>query len=106
MREMDAATLRQYLERCDTPPLLLDVRQPWEFDVCRIEGSQLIPMGQLPRKLAELDPEQETVVICHHGIRSRSVGRFLEQQGFSKVINLSGGVDQWAKQVDNTMPTY
>ncbi len=106
MREMDAATLSEYLERCDTPPLLLDVRQPWEFDVCRIEGSQLIPMGQLPRKLAELDPEQETVVICHHGIRSRSVGRFLEQQGFSKVINLSGGVDQWAKQVDNTMPTY
>ena len=106
MREMDAATLRQYLERCDTPPLLLDVRQPWEFDVCRIEGSQLIPMGQLPRKLTELDPEQETVVICHHGIRSRSVGRYLEQQGFSKVINLSGGVDQWAKQVDHTMPTY
>ncbi len=106
MREMDAATLSEYLERCDTPPLLLDVRQPWEFDVCRIEGSQLIPMGQLPRKLAELDPEQETVVICHHGIRSRSVGRYLEQQGFSKVINLSGGVDQWAKQVDNTMPTY
>ncbi len=106
MREMDAATLNEYLERCDTPPLLLDVRQPWEFDVCRIEGSQLIPMGQLPRKLTELDPEQETVVICHHGIRSRSVGRYLEQQGFSKVINLSGGVDQWAKQVDNTMPTY
>ena len=106
MREMDAATLSEYLERCDTPPLLLDVRQPWEFDVCRIEGSQLIPMGQLPRKLTELDPEQETVVICHHGIRSRSVGRYLEQQGFSKVINLSGGVDQWAKQVDNTMPTY
>jgi len=106
MREMDAATLSEYLERCDTPPLLLDVRQPWEFDVCRIEGSQLIPMGQLPRKLAELDPEQETVVICHHGIRSRSVGRYLEQQGFSKVINLSGGVDQWAKQVDHTMPTY
>ena len=106
MREMDAATLSEYLERCDTPPLLLDVRQPWEFDVCRIEGSQLIPMGQLPRKLAELDPEQETVVICHHGIRSRSVGHYLEQQGFSKIINLSGGVDQWAKQVDNTMPTY
>lgn len=106
MREMNATALKQYLDNSDTRPLLLDVRQPWEFDVCRIEGSRLIPMGLLPRKLAELDPDQEIVVICHHGIRSRAVGRYLEQQGFDKVINLSGGVDQWAKDVDRSMATY
>ena len=106
MREMDAATLSEYLERCDTPPLLLDVRQPWEFDVCRIEGSQLIPMGQLPRKLAELDPEQETVVICHHGIRSRIVAAYLLQQGLTRVVNLRGGLNAWSLRVDPGLPRY
>ncbi len=106
MREMNAAALHDYLQQCDEPPLLLDVRQPWEFDVCRIKGSHLIPMGQLPRKLAELDPEQEIVVICHHGIRSRQVGRYMESQGFGRIINLSGGVEQWAREVDPKMPTY
>ena len=103
---MNAAALHAYLQQCDPPPLLLDVRQPWEFDICHIEGSRLIPMGQLPRKLAELDPGQETVVICHHGIRSRQVGHYMESQGFERIINLSGGVEQWAREVDPQMTTY
>jgi len=111
MRELSALQLRAYLEECqlDTgkqQPLLLDVRQSWEFDVCKIENSILLPMSQVPTQLESLDFDRETVVICHHGIRSRSVGRYLEQNGFNNIINLSGGVAQWAQTVDNQMPTY
>jgi rhodanese-related sulfurtransferase len=63
-------------------------------------------MSQIPAKVESLDLNRETIVICHHGIRSRSVGRYLEQNGFDNIINLSGGVDQWAKTVDNKMTTY
>ncbi|HHO58935.1 MAG TPA: sulfurtransferase, partial [Thiotrichales bacterium] len=84
----------------------IDVRQPWEYDVCKLENSNLIPMSQIPARLNELDKDRETVVICHHGIRSRSVGRYLEQAGFTNIINLSGGVDQWARTVDSQMATY
>ncbi len=106
MREFSALQLQAHLESCETQPLLLDVRQPWEFDVCKIENSILIPMSQIPAKIDSLDAEREIVVICHHGIRSRSVGRYLEHAGFSNIINLSGGVDQWAKTVDKQMATY
>ena len=106
MREFNAAQLKQYLDTCDEQPLLLDVRQPWEYEICKIENSILIPMGQIPAELASLDQDRETVVICHHGIRSRRVGLYLEHAGFNNIINLSGGVKQWAMMVDLQMPTY
>ena len=106
MREFSATQLQAYLEAAAEKPLLLDVREPWEFDKARIEGSTLVPMRAVPERLQELDPERETVMICHHGIRSRMVGRFLESQGFSNIINLSGGVAAWANDVDRQMPTY
>lgn len=106
MRELNAADLRDYLAATTNNPLLLDVREPWEFRICQIEGSQLIPMGQIPAALNALDPERETVVICHHGIRSRQVAMYLDYQGFSAVINLAGGVDAWARDVDRQMATY
>ena len=111
MREFSAQQLKAHLEACqletDRPqPLLLDVRQPWEYDVCKIENSILIPMSQIPAELASLDFDRETVVICHHGIRSRNIGRYLEHAGFSNIINLSGGVAQWAQTVDTQMATY
>ena len=111
MREYSAQKLKAYLETCqlekDSPqPFLLDVRQQWEYDVCKIEDSTLIPMSQVPAEIESLDSDRETIVICHHGIRSRSIGRYLERAGFSNIINLSGGVDEWAKTVDNQMATY
>ena len=106
MRELSALDLKAYLKTCDEPPLLLDVRQPWEYDVCKIENSVLLPMSQITAEFKTLDFNRETVVICHHGIRSRRVGRYLEEAGFSNIINLSGGVAQWAKTVDSKMPTY
>lgn len=106
MREMSARELKAYLETTDSQPLLLDVREPWEYDIARIDGSQLLPMRNIPEKLAELDQARETVLICHHGIRSRQVGRYLQSQGFTNLINLRGGVEEWAREVDKLMATY
>jgi len=104
MREFNAKKLQEYLK--ENSPFLLDVRQSWEYDICHLDNSTLIAMAQIPSELDNLDKERETVVICHHGIRSRMIGRYLESEGFNNVINLSGGVDEWAKTVDSKMPTY
>lgn len=106
MKRFSAKELRKYLLECDSPPLLLDVREPWEFDCCNIAGSQLIPMREVPARAEELDLEQEIVLICHHGIRSRQVGNYLEMQGFNHLINLEGGVEAWAQDVEATMKRY
>ena len=87
-------------------PLLLDVREPWEFDTCRIPGSQLMTMASVPARQEDLDPAQAIVCICHHGERSLQVAAFLERAGFDKVYNLTGGVHGWALQIDPSMPTY
>jgi rhodanese-related sulfurtransferase len=106
MREFSASELRAYLETAPEKPLLLDVREPWEFDKARIEESTLLPMRSIPERMRELNPEQEIIVICHHGVRSRMVGLYLENHGFSNIINLVGGVEAWAREVDPNMPTY
>jgi rhodanese-related sulfurtransferase len=87
-------------------PLLLDVREPWEFRTCRIAHSTHMPMGSVPARLVELDPGTPTVVICHHGARSMQVAHFLAQRGFAEVYNLAGGVNGWARSVDPAMPVY
>ncbi len=87
-------------------PSLLDVREPWEYDICHIEGAQLLPMRQVLDRIRSLDPAAETVVICHHGIRSYQIARVLEREGFSAVYNLTGGVEAWARDVDASMRTY
>jgi len=107
MRNLTPTDLAAWLaDETRDKPVLLDVREPWEFQTCHIEGSQHIPMAAIPARVAELDPDAEVVVICHHGGRSAQVGIFLEHQGFSRVINLAGGVAQWAAQVNPRMPQY
>ena len=106
MRNFSALELKQYLEVADPMPLLLDVRESWEYQRVHLPNSKLIPMRQIPAVLPTLDQEQETVVICHHGIRSRQVAYFMEQYGFKNVINLHGGIDAWARDVDTAMPLY
>lgn len=86
--------------------MLLDVREEWELMRCKLPGIIWIPMGQIVARVNELDKNKETVVICHHGVRSWQVAKFLESEGFGDVINLSGGVDGWAKQIDPAMPLY
>ncbi|MBK1703267.1 rhodanese-like domain-containing protein [Halochromatium glycolicum] len=110
MEQITPQALKQLLDEEGTideqPPLLLDVREPWEHAICRIDGSELLPMRQVPSTIGRLQPNRPTVVICHHGIRSQQVARFLEQQGFARVINLRGGIAAWASDVDPEMPTY
>ena len=106
MKNLTPRDLQAYLQEAEPPPLLVDVREPWEYQRVRLPNSKLIPMRQIPAALASLDEEQEIVVICHHGIRSRQVAFFLEHRGFTRIINLHGGIDAWAREVDLTMPLY
>lgn len=107
IEEIAPAALKDWLDDASRKaPLLLDVREPWEYALCRIEGSVSIPMGNLISRWPELDPEAPTVVICHHGTRSFQVAHFLARSGFAHPINLAGGVAAWANLVDPRMPQY
>jgi rhodanese-related sulfurtransferase len=106
MREITPDECKQYLETTAQKPLLLDVREPWEYQIVHLQDARLVPMRQVPAELGSLDEEQEIIVICHHGIRSRQVALFLESHGFRNVINLRGGMDAWARHADTSLPTY
>ena len=94
----------------EAAPLLLDVREAWEVAVASIhvEGveSRHIVMGEIPARLAELDPARPVLCICHHGMRSAQVAHFLTRQGFATVYNLAGGIAAWSEQVDPAVPRY
>ena len=86
---------------------LIDVREPEEFAICKLPESKLIPLGEIPKRYSEIDPEAEVIVICHHGFRSAQAIQFLSQRfGFTNLINLKGGIHAWAEQVDPEMPVY
>jgi len=87
-------------------PILLDVREPWEFSICKIEGSVNISMSEPERLINELNANDEIIAICHHGMRSFQVCNYLENNGFNKVLNLDGGIDSWAKTIDTDMAQY
>ncbi|MGH7166548.1 MAG: rhodanese-like domain-containing protein [Nitrospiraceae bacterium] len=101
-------TTRELKDRLDKGEkiVLLDVREPWEYSMAKIEGSILIPLGTLPQSLDKLDRAAEIVAHCHHGMRSADAVGFLLQQGFTNVKNLVGGVDAWSLQIDPTIPRY
>jgi len=106
MRDLRPRELKAHLDAAPEQPLLLDVREPWEYEICHLPEATLVPMRQIPAAIANLDPDRETVVICHHGIRSRQVALYLEHLGFTRIVNLSGGVDAWAREVDPEMAVY
>ncbi|MDO9049183.1 MAG: rhodanese-like domain-containing protein [Methylobacter sp.] len=85
---------------------LLDVREPNEFQYASIENSVLIPLNQIPQRLGELNPQQEMVVICHHGVRSRQACMYLVNSGFKNVSNLTGGIDAWSCDCDSSVQRY
>ncbi|HEY1991777.1 MAG TPA: rhodanese-like domain-containing protein [Gammaproteobacteria bacterium] len=86
--------------------VLLDVREPSEYAQVHVEGSRHIPMGQVPDRLAELDPAAQYVVMCHHGGRSQRVADFLASKGYAQVANLAGGIDAWSLQLDPNLARY
>ena len=87
-------------------PVLLDVREAWEYEICHIEGSTNISMSNIQRMLESLKPDDEIVVICHHGIRSFQIANYLNDNGYKQIVNLTGGVDAWAESVDTNMAQY
>lgn len=107
MHQITSTELSQWLQdESRDKPTLLDVREPWEYQLCHIAGSRMMPMATVPTHVAELDADADLVVICHHGGRSAQVAMFLERQGFARVINLTGGVAGWAAEVDPSMAQY
>jgi sulfur-carrier protein adenylyltransferase/sulfurtransferase len=104
-REIDAVTLQAEQKR--NPSLvLLDVREPFEYDIAAIPGSQLIPLDALPARLRELDGHAAIVTYCHHGVRSAHARDILRAAGFADVRSLVGGIDAWSTAVDPTLPRY
>ena len=90
-----------------TPPLLLDVREPWEISTAALPGAVLMPMNEVPgRAFTELDEDAPIAVLCHHGARSLSVANWLRQQGFANAQSVAGGIDAWSRTIDPTIPRY
>ncbi len=107
MTNLSAGELKAWLDDASRAhPVLLDVREPWEWEIGHIETSQHMPMRTIPTRLHEINRDAEIVVICHHGGRSAQVGHFLEHQGFARIYNLAGGVHGWSERVDPTLPIY
>jgi len=103
--EISPDELRARLEQ-KRPIVLLDVRDEWETRLCRLENSTHIPIEELEFRTEELNPEEEIVVYCHHGIRSAAVADYLRGLGFAKAVNLTGGLDLWAQSIDPSMKRY
>ena len=105
VQEISVDTFKEIKESKDNL-LILDVREPHEYDICHIEGSKLIPLGEIQSRVNELDPDQEIVVHCHHGGRSLKATTYLAERGFKNVKNLKGGIDHWAEKYDPDMARY
>ena len=103
--KIDPVTLKARLDR-GASVLILDVREPFEIALAPFPGAMHIPMGDIPSRLSELDPDRETVVVCHHGVRSAQVAMYLAQMGFERVLNLAGGIDAWSEDADPSTPRY
>jgi adenylyltransferase/sulfurtransferase len=103
--EISAPQLKAWLDE-GRPVTILDVRNPQEWDICRIEGAKLIPLPELQDRLGELDPASTIVAQCHSGMRSARAVNFLRQMGFSRAVNLAGGIEAWSVQVDPSVPRY
>lgn len=86
--------------------LLVDVREPLEYQICRIEGAKLIPLGALPGHVQSLPDDEEVICYCHHGIRSLDAAVWLRQQGIERAKSLAGGIERWALEIDPNVPRY
>ena len=103
--EIDVRAVKAGLD-AGRPMVLVDVREPFEWEICRIPGSRLVPLGQLPQRVGEIDPAASVVAVCHTGVRSLDAARFLRSRGVANARSLRGGVAAWQREIDPAMPTY
>ncbi|RMX08725.1 sulfurtransferase [Corticibacter populi] len=114
IEQIDPQNFRQWIQQQQADgqsPLLIDVREPWEWAVVSLPEQtgcelQRLSMGQIPGELNLLDPDRPTALLCHHGVRSQNVANFLHANGFTVLANIRGGIDAWASQVDPSLPHY
>ncbi len=104
MQEIAARELQAWL--ATAAPVVVDVREPWETAICAVAGARHIPLSELPKRVTELDRRTPTVLLCHHGVRSRHAAEWLATQGFEALFNLTGGIDEWAREIDSNMTRY
>ena len=105
MREITPAELAAALAGA-TPPLVVDVREPWELELARLDGATHLPLREIPARMAELDTRREVVTVCHHGVRSLRARELLLGAGFAHVRSLAGGIDAWAEEIAPGMARY
>lgn len=103
--EITTAELKKRLDAGEKI-LLIDVREPWEYEVCRIDGAKLIPMRTIPANLQSLDADGPVICYCHHGMRSLDVAVWLQKQGVESARSLAGGIDKWSAEIDPKVPRY
>ena len=103
--EISPREVKERLERGEKL-LLVDVREPWEYAQCRIEGAKSIPMGTVPANLQQLDGDEEVICYCHHGMRSLDVANWLRSQGVQSAKSMAGGIDRWSTEIDPAVPRY
>jgi len=103
--EITPADVKARLDR-DEILVLIDVREPWEHQVCKIEGAKLIPLGSLAASLQTLPDVDEVICYCHHGMRSLDAASWLRFQGIEKAKSLAGGIERWSLEVDPNIPRY
>lgn len=104
--EISVSEASRLLREHATETILVDVREPFEADICRIEGAQFIPMRQIPESLSILPKDKYLLIHCHHGGRSLRVTEYLRAQGYARVSNVAGGIHAWAEEIEPTMRRY
>ncbi|MCZ6525629.1 MAG: rhodanese-like domain-containing protein [Gammaproteobacteria bacterium] len=103
MKSITSVQLKELITQGKVP-VLIDVREAWEYNICHIDGSQNIPLQEVDSSLAKLDKDAETVIICHHGMRSLQVANYLCSLGYKNIMNLDEGIDMWSRTVAPEMP--
>ena len=105
VKEIEPLELKARLDRGEKLHLV-DVREPWEYDLCRIEGAKHVPLGSLAASLQTLPDVDEVICYCHHGMRSLDVAVWLRGQGVERAKSLAGGIDRWSAEIDAQIPRY
>ena len=104
--EITVSEAKRLLQAPGASTTLIDVREPWETQLCRLESALLIPMQQIPEHLDTLPTDRRLLIMCHHGGRSLSVTKYLRTQGRLAVSNVAGGIDAWSEQIDPSVLRY